>query len=202
MSSLSKALVDATLQNVGFSKSFRSDLFLLHPGSSVSPGYCRTIIRRAGEIKLSGGVGTYFPEFEDIWRRSLLTQERRLDYTLPLIMLVENFAELVDAGTLESVDNANELTERCRSIYFLCEKFPKSIEDFCLILNKGEMVGKRFSDYLHIFDYFDDDSLYLRKSIAFIHWFIELWPNFEEKMYECLTAAQRRRLSVARPFSG
>jgi hypothetical protein len=144
-------------------------------------------------VAIGGAVGLFFPEFESIWANSISKEENQIDTTLPIVKLIENFNCLIDSGILRY----NELDSIGRSasiIYDFISFFPKSIDEFYEVLLCKELLGKSFSSYLHIVNYNDDDNLYYRKSVSFIYWFIKTYPQYSERMYECLSHDQQQRL--------
>jgi hypothetical protein len=189
--------VDDILSNCGFVREpgKPGHLFLVEAPGTVTPAFYSMLFRRRGEAHLGGGVGLFFREFEKMWSDSLSREERRIDATLPLGMLIDNYLELIDAGTfrysgLEGIEDAG------RRIYDFTRRLPASPEAFDKALSEGKLLGKPVSDYLHIRGYNEDDDLYFRKSVSFVHWFIETFPQFAGHLRQCLTGSQLRRLGL------
>jgi hypothetical protein len=197
MNHMDKRWMYQTLCTIGFVQSAdHANLFFIDAERELTPAYSCMISRKNHRVRWGGGVGLYFREFERDWRKSLSAVQRRADVTLPMTMLLDNYVRLLGDEFFSYEGDQNEICVRARLLYRLCALFPKSIHEFMLALESKEIVGKRISDYMHIFDYHVGDSLYLRKSVAFVHWFTEKWPSSTDKIYACLTDAQRRRLNV------
>lgn len=153
------------------------------------------MLRRQGKIQLSGGLGLFFREFEKIWSDSISKEERRIDATLPIGMLIDNYPELNESGALRYYD-LEDIDYAARQIYDLTRRLPASPAALDKALAEGKLLGKPVSDYLHIFDYNKDDNLYFRKSVCFVHWFIENFPDYATHMRRCLTDRQLQRLGL------
>lgn len=187
--------VDYALRQVGFScLPTVPKLYLVNWDSDVSPAYYATPIRRRGKVQLGGGVGIYFREFEEQWNSAASRADLKTEFTLPLIMLIDNYLLLIRRGVFEFTNQADEVIEHASEIFGLCSSLPCSIEDFVQSLTLGKIGGKRISDYLHIFAYHENDDEFLRKSVGFVHWFINKWPQHAEALRKCLTQEQLMRI--------
>ena len=194
MTLIQKDLLDSVFASVGFYNGTRPNLFFTDKDRPIIPSYYRTILRKSGKPSLSGGIGLYFTEFEKEWRRLLTPDERRLDCTLPLITMIENFPILLEGGVFKPADNSIDLADRVIKIYDLCRELPRTVDEFCQCLQRSELLGRPVSEYVHIYDYFDNHNLYLRKSTSFVLWFTRASPHCASDMYQSLTISQRRRL--------
>jgi transposase len=139
----------------------------------------------------------YFGDFEKGWRASLTTEERRNDATLPLIMLLDNFSELIGTDFFEYTDSETSLRRHCETIYEICNRFPRSIDELDAALSRRELVGKPLAEFVHIFDYHNDRDLYFRKSVEFVRWFCRTWTSRCPRLLDCLTDRQRHRITAA-----
>lgn len=196
MSKIVRESVRDILSDCGFvTEPGKPGLFLVEEARTVTPAfYCR-LLRRRGKVHLGGGVGLFFRDFEKMWSNSISREERRIDFTLPLIMLIDNYLELIDGDALGYYD-LEDLDDPARQIYDLTRRLPASPNALDNALAEGELLGKPVSNYLHIFAYNEDDNLYFRKSSCFIHWFMENFPQFAEHMRQCLTGPQLQRLGL------
>ena len=167
--------------------------FVNYHSYDICPSFLCSIKRRRNRVRIGGAFGLYFKEFEQLWsaRHSSLS---KLEFKLPLVMLIDNYSNIVDEIVFNYTDDAVDLTKSASAIYDLCTLFPSSEVEFAKILETKEMVGKPFSSYLHIFDYNSDDSHLLRKSIGFVEWYICRWPKQADLLYDCLAPLQLRRL--------
>lgn len=197
MTNIDSQSPNVALELAGFCRSSRTTkLFLIDDKSPITPAYYCLVNRKKGKVQFGGGFGTYFREFEQLWHDSLSREERKLDLTLPLIMSIDNYLELVDEEVFRFSDTFDEILDHALRIYNFCLKFPKSIEEFDKALMDGAMLGKRVSDYLHMFDYYESDNLYFRKSASFVRWFADAWPEQAPHMHRCLTSSQLERLAL------
>jgi len=189
--------VDAILSNCGFIRESARPgrLFLVEEPRTVTPAFYCNVFRRRGKAHLGGGVGLFFRDFEKTWRDSLSQEERRIDATLPLGMLIDNYPELIEAGIFRYSD-LEGIRDAGRRIYDFTRRLPASPDAFDKALSDGELLGIPVSDYLHIRGYNEDDNLYLRKSVRFVHWFMETFPHFATHLLQCLTSYQLRRLGL------
>lgn len=197
MSAINDPSVVAALQFAGFSPCARkSGLFLLNGDLPVTPAFLCLTIRRNRKIRLSGGVGLYFQEFECLWDESISKSEKRAGFTLPLIMDISNYMTLIDNHVFSFADEFEEIADHARHVYNLCLKLPCSIEEFDQILISRKLIGKNVHNYFHI-GYHEDDDIFFRKSVGFIRWFSNRWPEFSQHMHRCLTEYQLERLKLA-----
>jgi len=195
MTAVNDRSVMVALQLAGFSPcSTNPRLFLVDGNLSITPAFLCLTIKRSRKIRLSGGVGLYFREFERIWDDSISKTEKRFNFTLPMIMAIDNYMTLIDNGVFSFTDDSEEIADYARQIYNLCAKFPCSAEEFGQVLIARKMIDKNVSDYFHIFGYHEDDNIFFRKSVGFIYWFLDRWPEFSQDMFRCLTEYQSRRL--------
>jgi hypothetical protein len=171
-------------------------LFLVGQPKVVTPAFYCSIFKRAGAIQLGGGVGLFVHDFEIMWRDSLSKEDARLDATLPLIRLVDNYLELSDGGALRFYDIEN-IKIAGQQIYDLVRQLPSSLDELAEALEKGKLLDHPVSDYLHIFDYYDDGNIYFRKSSRFVYWFIDAFPQLSTQLLRCLSASQLRRLGLS-----
>lgn len=186
----------SALYMAGFSQGPRNQLFVVDCDLPVTPAYACNIISKKGKFILSGAIGIYVKEFESIWLGSLSSDERLIDRTLPVIMAIENYIELINLGVFDTINEFDDAIDLSLCIYRFCKNFPASKNEFHKALISGQVVGRPVSEYLHIVDYFDDDNLYLRKSVAFIRWIDINWPELSQDMRRCLTRSQLRRLET------
>jgi hypothetical protein len=140
-------------------------------------------------------IGLFFREFEEMWSDSISREDRRIDTTLPVIMFISNYLELNDNAVLRYYD-PEEIKYAACQIYDLTSRLPASPIALDKTLSEGELLGMPVSNYLHIFDYHEDDDLHFRKSVCFVHWFMESFPHFAEHMRQCLTGRQLQRLGL------
>jgi hypothetical protein len=197
MTAINNHLFFSVLQASGFYRdSSASNLFLIDKSQPVTPAYRCRINRKGGRVQFGGSYGMYFLEFERTWRDSLTKAERKLDFTLPLVMLIDNYMELVENGVFTFSECLSEVSQYASQLYRTCLKLPMSIGEFNIALIDQTMLGKPLSDYLHIFDYHADGDLYFRKSERFVRWFADTWPEQAQALYRCLTASQRKRLAL------
>lgn len=196
---MSKAIPESVadiLLDCGFVRhSGKPALFLFEEPGAVTPAFYCDLLRKQGKVQLSGGIGLFFTKFEETWNEHISGEEKRIDGTLPIIMLISNYLELIDSGALRYYDLI-DLRYSAQHIYNLARKLPASPIALDKALSKGILLDKPVSDYLHIFDYNDDENLYFRKSAHFVHWFIEQYPNFAHHMCQCLTQRQAQRLGL------
>lgn len=196
MSKIARESVHDILSNCGFiSEPGRPNLFLVEKARTVTPAYYCSLLRKQGKVQLSGGLGLFFREFEDMWSSSISRDDRRIDATLPLIMFISNYLELIDGAALRYYD-LEDIKHAARQIYDFTSRLPFSPIALDKALSEGELLGKPVSSYLHIFGYHEDDNLYFRKSACFVHWFMEKFPHFAEHMRRCLTGQQLQRLGL------
>lgn len=196
MSKIARESVYDILAGCGFvAVPGKPGLFLVEEPRTVTPAFYCTLLRRQGKVQLSGGIGLFFREFEKIWSDSISREERRIDATLPIGMFISNYLELIESEALRYYD-LEDLEDAARQIYDLTRRLPASPDAFDKALSESELLGGPVSNYLHIFDYNEDDDLYFRKSACFIHWFMETFPKFAEHMRQCLTGSQLRRLGL------
>jgi len=194
MSKIVRESVHDILSNCGFvSEPGKPRLFLVEEPRTVTPAFYCTLYRRRGKVHLGGGVGLYFREFEEMWSASISKEERRIDFTLPIIMLIDNYLELIEGGALRYYD-PEDIEDAASQIYNLASQLPTSPEALGKALSDRELIGKPVSNYLHIFDYNASDDLYFRKSVCFVHWFMERFPAYAWHMRQCLTSRQSQRL--------
>lgn len=197
MSKITRETVDDILSNCGFVKEPRKpNLFLVGKARTVTPAfYCR-MLRKRGKVHLGGGVGLFLPEFETMWRDTISREDRRIDATLPLGMLIDNYLELIEGGALGYYELEDDIGGAAYQIYELASRLPASLDALDKALLDGELLGQPVSNYLHIFDYNKDDNLYFRKSVCFVRWFMEKFPQFADHLQQCLTARQWQRLGM------
>jgi hypothetical protein len=196
MSKIARESVHDILSSCGFvAAPGKAGLFLVEEARTVTPAYYCSLLRRGGRVQLSGGVGLFFREFEEMWSDSISKDDRRIDATLPLIMLIDNYLELIDSAALRYYDLKGIEYASCQ-IYDLINRLPTSPIALDKALSEGQLLGKPVSNYLHIFGYHEDDNLYFRKSACFVHWFMERFPHFAGHMRQCLTGPQLRRLGL------
>lgn len=196
MNKITQEAVHDILSDCGFvAVPGKPNLFLVEEARTVTPAfYCR-LLRRQGRVQLSGGAGLFFREFEKTWGDSISREERRIDYTLPIIMLISNYIELIEGNALRYYD-LEGIGDAAYQIYNLIRRLPDSLEAFDKSLADGKLLGESVYKYFHIFDYHDSDSLYFRKSACFVHWFIEKYPQFSRRMRQSLTGRQLQRLGL------
>lgn len=196
MSKIARDSVYDILSGCGFVREpGKPDLFLVEKPRTVTPAfYCR-LLRRQGQVQISGGVGLFFREFEKIWSDSISREDRRIDATLPMGMLIDNYLELIEGDALGYYD-IEDIEYTARQIYDLTSRLPASPIALDKALSERELLGKPVSNYLHIFDYHEDDNLYFRKSVCFVHWFMERFPHYAGHMRQCLTGRQLQRLGL------
>lgn len=196
MSIISRRLINQRLVESGFTKIIgKQNLFLTSNPSEVTPAFLCNVFRRNGKVSVGGAVGLYFTEFEELWEKSISKEERRIDATLPLVMLIENYRELDHAGVLRYLESS-QLRVVMSHIHELISHLPNSIVDFEKSLIGNTLLGINISTYLHIFDYHSDDNLYFRKSICFVRWFMNNYPHLAEHLSKCLTTNQKERLGL------
>ena len=196
MTKVDQASINKVLLKNGFTRQQKkSDLFLIGEPRPVTPAYYCRIVRKQGKVRLGGAIGLFFSEFEVIWNLSLSNKERRIDLTLPIIMLIDNYRELIESDVFR-YSGLVGIYNSVGRIYNLTSQLPNSMEELDEVLIEGSLIGKPVHDYLHIFDYYDDDNLYFRKSSSFVYWFIESFPQFAEHLRQCLTSCQRQRLRL------
>jgi len=196
MSTIVRNSVYDILSDCGFVAVRRKPgLFLVEEPQEVTPAFYCTLLRRQGKVQLSGGVGLFFREFEKMWRDSISREEARIDTTLPIGMFISNYLELIESAALRYYD-LEDIDYAARQIHDLTRRLPDSLDAFDEALSDGELLGKPVSNYLHIFDYNEDDDLYFRKSACFIDWFMKTFPQFAEHMRQCLTGRQLKRLGL------
>lgn len=169
-------------------------LFLLAGDAVVSPAYYCAPVRKRRAVHLGGGVGLYFKEFEKTWNSELGKEGLRSGFTLPMIMIIDNYISLIDEDLFTFTNDYDEITRCCIVMREFCLQFPSSIEEFSQILVDKKIIDKNFSDYLHIFPYNDNDNLYYRKSVRFIQWFCKMHPELSPRLLDCLTEYQIRRV--------
>jgi len=196
MSKIARESVYDVLSNCGFVRGpGKRGLFLIEEARTVTPAYYCSLLRKQGKVQLSGGLGLFFREFEEMWSDSISKEDRRIDATLPIGMLVDNYLELIDGAALRYYD-LEDIKYAARQIYDFTSRLPASPIALDKALSEGELLGKPVSNYLHIFGYHEDDNLYFRKSVSFVHWFMEKFPHFAEHMRQCLSGPQLRRLGL------
>lgn len=197
MTAIDRKTILGLLEECGLARSpFDVGLFLVNGSKVISPAYRLNIVRKRGRVRFGGAIGLYFRDFEALWRTSLSSRERKIDATLPLVMLIDNYAYLIDRGVFDYTDRVEELSVRAAAVCSLVRQLPQSIEEFDKCLLDKHILGKNISEYTHIFDYNDDFNLYYRKSVSFIGWFAETWPESAEHLRSCLTLRQLQRLGI------
>lgn len=189
--------VHEVLTSNGFVRySGKYGLFLIGEARTVTPAFYCLVLRKRGEVRLGGGIGLFFSEFERTWAASLSMEDRRNDATLPLIMLIDNYPKLIEGGVLK-YSGIPGVEEAARQLYDFVRRLPDTIESFSDALSRKNLLGIQISEYLHIFDYHDSDNLYFRKSKSFVYWFIEAYPQLTEQLCQCLSHRQRQRLGLS-----
>jgi hypothetical protein len=198
MNKITRESVYDILSDCGFAAvPGKPGLFLVEEARTVTPAYYCSLLRRRGKVQLSGGVGLFFREFEEMWRDSISKEDRRIDATLPVGMLIDNYLELIDGAALRYY-GLEDLKYAACQIYGLASRLPASPIALDKALSEGKLLGKPISSYLHIFGYHEDDNLYFRKSVCFVHWFMEKFPHYASHMRQCLTRPQLQRLGLMR----
>lgn len=193
---IGKDIIIRALESSGFARSpFDERLFTINGTSLIAPAYYLNIVRKRNMIRLGGAIGLYFADFENEWRAFLSREERKIDATLPLIMLIDNYAQLININIFNYTNDTAEIYESAKEIYDLANLLPKTMRDFDGCLLSKEIVYHKISDYTHIFDYNNDKNLYFRKSVEFIHWFSRNHPEYAEHLFDCLTERQKKRIS-------
>lgn len=182
-----RAIVDS-----GFRPSLkRNNLYLSGADGPVMPAFVPNITRRKGRAQIGGGVGIYLDEFEEIWRSRLNKKELSLDNTLPLILSVDNFIELLNDGIFRGKDNYEDLKFDARCILAICEKLPNSISDLEMCFDRCAISGKKVCQYVHYFSDIDKYNLYFSKSASFYFWMNARWPSLACKFIACLDKKNR-----------
>lgn len=191
--------VDVAIFNSGFNQLLGYNrLLLIGDMNVINPAfYCR-LIKRRHQVRLGGGLGIFFGDFEHIWTKAISAKERKLDSTLPIVMLIDNFIELIDDRVFRYVD-APCIEHSLRKVYTLTLRLPRTLDEFVTVLETKTLLGKPLHSYLHIRDYNEDSNLYLRKSVEFVNWFVQTYPEFADKLIECLTPRQIERVGSIRP---
>lgn len=194
---IDRILILASLAQRGFRVLDRQrHILLVNVDSEVSPAFIPVIRRCRGHYRISGGFGLYVSEFEGIWRKAITKEELKVDRTLPIIISIENFAELNDAGVFRPLDSVEAVEKVSRLIFELCSSMPQSVERLLQDISECSLLGKDFERYIHYFSDIDSSNIYFRKSAAFIHWASAKWPDVGQAMSACLHA--RTRSLVAR----
>jgi hypothetical protein len=189
-------MLDA-LRSVGFHSCIkhRSNFFLVSEDADLSPAFMCRLVKRGGYVRYGGTFGIYFREFERTWRSSLSPLDKRLDHTLPLAMLIDNYMGLIDDGVFEYIDVAAYARPKSASIFRLCSRLPRSWPEFVNAVNENSLLGRPVSLYLHIAPYRGKDDLYAQKSIAFIKWLSNSCAAAAEPLFRRLSADERELLT-------
>lgn len=196
MKTLRNSDVASALLLAGFKSLDRcSNLLILDQESLITPAFMFSVRRRNSAVRIGGGVGLYFSEFEGDWlkKKGLRTRSR---CSLPLVMHVANFLELIECGLLRYSNSMDEISRHAASIYQLCSRLPRSLDEFHATVAEGQILTKRFSDFLHIFDYYENDDPLFLKSVAFIEWMESEYPSVARAMIATLTEEQVARLQT------
>jgi hypothetical protein len=197
MMKLCQSSIISLIEMSGFHKSPTNKLFFLtEVDSEISPAYCLNIIKNRGKVRLGGALGLYFRAFELTWRDSLSAHEKSIDFTLPLVMLVDNFSGLLDGDFFDYSDEPEKMHSNACALRRLCADLPLSIAQFENAVKYCQLIGKPISDYLHITEYNTDENLYFRKSCSFLFWFAQQWPEAADSLDDCLDDHQKRRLRL------
>jgi hypothetical protein len=196
MSRLSDSDLVLAVEASGFFLVNRRNLvFLVGADSLISPAFVARITRQNNRVRLSGGIGLYFAEFENAWRRHARLRQATHAFTLPLILPVENFAELSENVFLLS-DDVDDIKSSAQEVYELCRRLPASKTSFIEALRHGSLASKPLSDYLHVFPYHSSENVYFQKSAFFIKWLGNECPSSANHLLEALNEYQRSSLEA------
>jgi len=189
---ISQDFLESKLVEAGFFCPWRKrNIFLVNESLEIAPAFIPRILRRDGRIQVSGGMGIFFNEFEERWRATLTKEEVKVDKTLPLIISIENFAELNDAGVFIYTDDSADVEKISNILFLHCSMFPKSVEELKSSISCCRILGKSVSQYLHYFSCFDDSNIYFKKSASFVFWLQMRWPELGEMLLSCVEGYTR-----------
>lgn len=172
----------------------RPTLFVVDDSKSVSGAYYCALHRRQRMVRFGGGIGLYFKDFERMWENSVSSDEKRLDHTLPIILAIGNFMPLIDSGALDFFCDMSTMFDNAKNIHTSVFALPQSFEELSTSLSMCALLDIPINEYLHLFYYSTDESLYFRKSKTFISWLADSRPEIACLLYGCLTAHQKARL--------
>lgn len=193
---IDRDFIKSSLFQCGFhAHSRQKHILLVSPDSEVSPAFTPVIMRRRGQFRITGGFGLYAAEFEENWRKTLSREELKVERTLPIMISIENFAELNDVGVFRDLSTENEVEVVSALLFEYCSLMPQSVEALLSDLRTCSILGRKFADYIHHFSDVDDSNIYFRKSATFLHWASVRWPGAGDAMSACLDS--RTKLLVA-----
>jgi hypothetical protein len=184
---MDRKLIDLYLIDAGFIlDNIRKSVYILEKNKDISPAFVPNITSRMGKLQIGGGIGLYFEDFEIEWRNSLSKEDRKIDRSLPMVIAIDNFIELVDNGIFRPTDNNKEI-ERIVSVLFdKCSTLPNSIDDFSRCLDACNILNKNVFQYIHYYSEIDEGNLYFSKSASFTFWLGVRWPELPDKILSCL----------------
>ena len=203
MTYLTEKDIFENFKSLGYIEShLKEGLFLVENSNEVCGAYYATIEKRSGKIRLGGGIGVYAAEFENIWMKSISKVEKKLDKTLPLIMIIDNFVDKLNDTFFEFSNDINDLKKNGLDLYNLCSLLPNSTDSLRNCFLKNNIINFNISQYLHIFEYNKDNNIYLNKSILFILWAIWKFPDIKDNIISSLDCRQIERLLKFEKMNG
>jgi len=110
-------------------------------------------------------------------------------------MVIDNFVKLFSDSFFSYSDIETEVALKAVEIYTVLQFAPSDIDQFVTSLREKRILNKSTQDYFHIADYFEDDNLYLRKSVRFVQWFGSKWPQYQTDLYQSLSESQLKRVA-------
>jgi len=179
--------VEICLLNAGFIlDDIRNYVYIVEKNAKISPAFIPNVFSRKGRLQIGGGIGLYFDNFEKKRAETLSREERKIDRSLPMIIAIDNFIELIDAGVFRTVNSVDEIQNVADVIYEKCLGLPNSVEDFSRCLEFCNILDKQVAQYIHYYSEVDDKNLYFSKSASFVWWLENLWPELANKIIGCL----------------
>lgn len=184
---MDRSILDIYLINSGFVlDNIRKRFYIIGKNKDISPAFVPNVISRRGELQIGGGIGLYFEDFEIKWWNSLSKEDRKIDRSLPMIIAIDNFIDLIDGGIFRPTNNNKEIDSIAKLLFKKCSELPNSIDDFSECLGECSILSKNISQYMHYYSEIDEGNLYFSKSASFVFWLGERWPGLSDKILRCL----------------